>query len=127
MCLILLLSILSCIVSAKIINREKPTPQVSQENLDKTKLVLDNMLEAGRKRNLKEFKKTWLIVPSGKEGKQYMEFIGKDFAGKFDLVNSELEDKGTIALYGSFESGVMLTVRMKKKDNTYCIVSMESL
>lgn len=124
--LIFLLTVLTGVISAQIINRELPVPQVPDAVVSQAKESVDLMLDAGRKRNVNEMKKTWVKLPSGKEAGDYMTWIGKDFKGEFLVANSAVVpgEPDAVILYGNFDPGFPVEVILKKNGDMFKIVKM---
>jgi hypothetical protein len=128
-CLFLLLTVLTVVISAQIINRDKLPEPVPQAWVDGAKSTVDMMLEHGRNRNWKAVEQTWAVLPSQSEAKDVLNWIGKDFSGEFCVLGSDFDEKapGQIIIYGNFESSEMLEVTMKKNDAGFQIVSIKSI
>ncbi len=127
--LLVLLLTLTGVLGWQWANRDQGAPYVQDETEHRALATFMEMLEAGRVRGWSNTEKYWRELPERPMQIFYQQLMGSRFRTEFVFqgsapVEGEPEQ---LLLYGMFDAGVPVEVRMSRNENEFKVISMKKM
>lgn len=125
-----LLLVLAGILGWQWLRPKSVVPAVKEETEQRALKALTDLLEAGRRRGWPGTRDFWETLPDRRMQTEYQRMMGSaGFRSEFSFQGSApVEGEANqLLLYGIFEAGIPVEIRMILRDDQYKVISMTEM
>ncbi len=127
--LAVLLALLAGVLAWQWSRRERPVPTIGDQTEHRALATFMEMLEAGRLHGWRRTETYWETFPERRVQLYYQQLMGSRFRSEFTFQGSApaMDRPGQVILYGMFDAGVPVEVRLAESDGEFKVVSMTEM